>query len=132
VTIPQDSRPLPTRHLARDLLRDTAHDTGRTGGAGAAGAEALPAWDLGDLYAGPDDPRLAADLDRAETEAKAFQSAHAGRVPGLSGDALAAAIATYERSRRSSAAPCPMRSSSSRPMRRIPRTGVSTRRCRNG
>ena len=57
----------------------------------------LPAWDLSDLYAAPDDPRLTADLDRAETEARAFEAAHAGRLAGLSGDALAAAIATYER-----------------------------------
>lgn len=73
------------------LLRDTA----RPGG--SAPAEALPAWDLSDLYAGPDDPRLEADLAAAEAEARAFESAHAGKVGGLSGDALAKAIATYER-----------------------------------
>jgi oligoendopeptidase F len=65
------------------------------------GAEAalgpLPAWRLDDLYAGPDDPALAADLARARTEAAAFAAAHEGRLAGLSGDALAAAIAAYER-----------------------------------
>jgi oligoendopeptidase F len=64
----------------------------------AAGAETgpLPSWDLGDLYAGPEDPRLAADLDRAEAEARAFSDRLAGRLAGLSGDALAGAIAEYE------------------------------------
>jgi oligoendopeptidase F len=70
-------------------------DSARPGGAAPA-AEPLPAWDLSDLYAGPEDPALAADLDRAETRAKALQAAHGGKVAGLSGDALAAAIAEYE------------------------------------
>jgi oligoendopeptidase F len=60
-------------------------------------AQALPSWDLSDLYASPGDPRLTADLDRAENEAKAFNTSHAGRLMGMSGDALATAIATYER-----------------------------------
>ena len=57
----------------------------------------LPAWDLSDLYAAPTDPRIEADLTAAEAEARAFNTAHAGRVGALSGDALAAAIASYER-----------------------------------
>jgi len=65
--------------------------------AGAAPEEALPSWDLSDLYAGTEDPRLAADLDRAEASSKAFAAGHAGKLAGLSGDALAAAIAEYER-----------------------------------
>jgi oligoendopeptidase F len=63
---------------------------------GSAPAEALPAWDLSDLYAAPDDPKLAADLDKAEAEARAFEAAHAGKVATMSGDALAAAVASYE------------------------------------
>jgi oligoendopeptidase F len=63
----------------------------------AAGPDAaLPVWDLSDLYAGTDDPRLAADLDRAESEARAFETRLAGRLAGLAGDALAQAIAEYE------------------------------------
>ena len=65
--------------------------------AGAAPDESLPSWDLSDLYAAPEDPRLAADLDRAEAESKAFATAHAGKLAGLPGEALAAAIAEYER-----------------------------------
>nr|WP_240791037.1 M3 family oligoendopeptidase [Roseomonas sp. AR75] len=72
-----------------------ARDTARKGG--AATAEALPSWDLSDLYASPEDPRLASDLDAAEAEAKAFSAAHAGKVASLSGDTLAEAIATYEK-----------------------------------
>jgi oligoendopeptidase F len=63
---------------------------------GSPASQALPAWDLSDLYATPEDPRLAADLDRAEAEARAFEAAHAGRLASLPGDALAAAITTYE------------------------------------
>jgi len=88
VTIPEEFRPVPFPLSAP--LRDTA----RPGG--TAPAEALPAWDLSDLYAGADDPRLAADLDAAEAEAKAFEAAHATRIATLSGDALAAAIGAYE------------------------------------
>jgi oligoendopeptidase F len=40
---------------------------------------------------------LKADLDRAEAAAKAFSAAHAGRIPAMSGRALADAIAEYER-----------------------------------
>lgn len=63
--------------------------------AGAADA-ALPVWDLSDLYAGPDDPRLAADLERADADAQAFARRFAGKLGGLPGDALAAAITEYE------------------------------------
>ena len=35
-------------------------DTERPGG---SAAESLPVWDLSDLYAGKDDPRLAAEMD---------------------------------------------------------------------
>ena len=57
----------------------------------------LPAWDLGDLYPGMESAELKADLDRAERAAKAFHQGHSGRLDALDGDALAAAIAEYER-----------------------------------
>ncbi|WP_211866661.1 M3 family oligoendopeptidase [Neoroseomonas terrae] len=62
----------------------------------AAGDAALPVWDLSDLYGGPDDPALAADLDRAEADARAFEGRLAGRLATLPGDALAQAIGEYE------------------------------------
>ena len=59
-------------------------------------AASLPAWDLRDLYPAPESAALAADLERAEQNAKAFEAAHAGKLAGLSGRALAGAIGTYE------------------------------------
>lgn len=57
---------------------------------------ALPVWDLSDLYAAPDDPRIGADLDRIEAQARAYESRLAGKLASLSGDALAQAISEYE------------------------------------
>ncbi len=63
----------------------------------AHAGDALPSWDLTDLYPAPDSPELAADLNRAAAEAQAFDTKYSGRVAELSGDALAAALAEYER-----------------------------------
>ena len=71
-------------------------DTTSGAAAPATGAADLPTWDLRDLYAAPDSPALAADLDRAEQAAKDFSAMHAGKLASLSGDELAAAIDTYE------------------------------------
>jgi len=76
----------------RPAPRDTA---GRPQGTDGAGA--LPAWDLSDLYGGPADPALEADLARAENEGKAFAKAYSGKLATLGGDRLAEAIAAYER-----------------------------------
>ncbi len=60
-------------------------------------AAALPEWDLADLFPGPDSAELAAALDGAERDALAFAAQFAGRLGGLSGTALAAAIVEFER-----------------------------------
>lgn len=60
-------------------------------------AENLPRWDLSDLYPGPDSPQVEADLAQAEQQAKAFAASYAGKLEAISGAALAAAIAEYER-----------------------------------
>jgi oligoendopeptidase F len=65
--------------------------------ASAALTGSLPAWDLSDLYTSPDSPQVMADLARAEQSAKGFAQAHAGTLTRLSGAALAAVIAEYER-----------------------------------
>jgi oligoendopeptidase F len=57
----------------------------------------LPSWDLSDLYAGLEDPRLTADLDQAEAKAIAFRERLMGQLASLPGDDLAAAIGEYER-----------------------------------
>ncbi len=63
---------------------------------GFGGGEKLPVWDLTDLYAGPADPKITADLNVAEAESIAFETAHKTKVAALSGAALGAAIAVYE------------------------------------
>ncbi len=57
----------------------------------------LPNWDLADLYPAPDSKLLTGDLSAAEADAKAFNARHAGKLAGMTGAALAAAIAEYER-----------------------------------
>ena len=57
---------------------------------------AVPTWDLSDLYAGPDDPRIAADLKRALEQAKAFAAAYKGKLAAGDAAVLKAAIADYE------------------------------------
>ena len=56
----------------------------------------LPEWDLSDLYPGTESAELAGDLDRAEADSKAFHTTYAGKIGGLDGAALGAAIADYE------------------------------------
>ena len=59
--------------------------------------DALPHWDLSDLYDGPESAALTADLDAAARRAKEFASVHAGKLAGYDAEGLAAAIAEYER-----------------------------------
>ena len=65
--------------------------------ADAPNATALPSWDLSDLYAAPDSPAVEADLVHADREVRGFAAAYAGKLAGLSGGGLAAAISEYER-----------------------------------
>lgn len=55
-------------------------------------------WDLSELYAGPDDPRIEADLAEARRLAEAFAQQYRGKVANgeLDGHALARALAAYE------------------------------------
>ena len=57
----------------------------------------LPEWDLSDLYPAPDSPELEADLRAADSASQAFEAAYAGKLAGLGGAELGAAIAEYER-----------------------------------
>ena len=56
----------------------------------------LPAWDLTDLYPATDSPELETDLAAIEDEVQAFHRRHAGKVAGLGGAALGAAVAAFE------------------------------------
>lgn len=70
-----------------------AHDsTAPSSGGPAAGVR----WDLSDLYAGLDDPRIDADLDAAEAAARAFAARVRGRVAALDATALASALDELE------------------------------------
>ena len=62
----------------------------------AADAGSPPQWDLGDLYAGPEDPRIAADLEAAAAEAAALEEGFKGRLATLPADRLAELLRRYE------------------------------------
>jgi oligoendopeptidase F len=68
-----------------------AHETARTG------LGALPEWDLVDLYPAPASPDLARDLAESEAGARAFRERFEGKLAGLGGAELGAAITAYER-----------------------------------
>ncbi len=59
-------------------------------------APELPRWDLRDLYPAPEAPEVAADLDRAASDAKTFRAEFEGRLAGLSGAAFGVAVRRYE------------------------------------
>jgi oligoendopeptidase F len=61
-----------------------------------AGRAAGVRWDLSDLYQGPDDPRIDVDLERALTDAQAFEGSYRGRVAVLGAEELARAVTEYE------------------------------------
>src|SRR5205809_3341286 len=57
----------------------------------------LPEWDLSELYPGRDSEVLTRDLTSLAGDAEIFRARHQGRLADLSGAALGAAVATYER-----------------------------------
>jgi oligoendopeptidase F len=57
----------------------------------------LPAWDLSALYPAPDSPAVEADFTAADSAARAFSAAHAGKLASMDGAGLAAAIGDFER-----------------------------------
>jgi oligoendopeptidase F len=57
----------------------------------------LPEWDLSDLYPGRDSEALARDLKTLAAQSEAFRARFEGRLAGLAGAELGAAVAEYER-----------------------------------
>ncbi|MEQ9123170.1 MAG: oligoendopeptidase F, partial [Alphaproteobacteria bacterium] len=57
----------------------------------------LPTWDLADLYAGMDDPKLKADLEACAEAAKAFAAAYKGKLVGADAATVRTSIEDYER-----------------------------------
>jgi oligoendopeptidase F len=82
------SLPSRSREIVAATVLERSRDPGPLGD--------LPAWDLSDLYAGKDDPRLEADFAAAERDAKAFRERYFGKLAGLPGAALGEAVATFE------------------------------------
>ena len=56
----------------------------------------LPEWNLGDLYASPEDPKFAADMKTGEELARAFAETYRGKLASLGGEGIAAALKDYE------------------------------------
>ena len=73
--IPSRRRPEISRAAAEARREAATDDLG-----------ALPEWNLGDLYAAPDDPAFAADLARAGAEAAAFAADYRGKIATLAED----------------------------------------------
>jgi oligoendopeptidase F len=57
----------------------------------------LPEWDLSDLYAAPDAPKLAEDVDWLKAECASFAAAYEGRLAQLDAAGLLETIRRYER-----------------------------------
>lgn len=57
----------------------------------------LPNWNLADLYAGTSDPALERDLKSLATQSGEFKRAYEGKLAGLSGVDLLAALTAYEK-----------------------------------
>ncbi|HEV7439281.1 MAG TPA: M3 family oligoendopeptidase, partial [Methylobacterium sp.] len=96
---------MPSRAVAPVLMPEAARNADGSHAAKAAARAvdlgALPEWDLSDLYSGLDAPDFRADLERAETDCRAFAERYAGRIAEIAGGpdasaALAEALRAYE------------------------------------
>jgi oligoendopeptidase F len=91
------------RALARKTAKSAAKPAHKAAGKPAPGSRLgqLPEWNLNDLYAGIDDPRVKIDLDRGDAECVAFEHDYKGRLEAMAdaadaGRALAEAVKRYE------------------------------------
>ncbi|KFI33922.1 oligoendopeptidase F [Haematobacter missouriensis] len=64
---------------------------------GAAAFGDLPEWDLTDLYAAPDTPKLREDMDWLEAECADFAASYQGRLADLDAGGLLDVVRRYER-----------------------------------
>ena len=64
---------------------------------GGADLGDLPAWDLSDLYAAPDAPEIARDLQWLEEECAAYAADYEGKLADLSAEAMLRAVQRNER-----------------------------------
>src|SRR5262245_12229506 len=88
---------------ARGMLRavaeatPTAAENTASGAATAGGPAAGVRWNLADLYAGADDPRIESDLEGALARAERFAARWRGRLAAVRGAELADAVDELER-----------------------------------
>ena len=79
-----------------------AHEARHSPDQASAGAlDSLPEWNLADLYAAPDAPEVAADLESGLADCRRFEESHKGKLAALLGSdggpaKLAAVIGAYE------------------------------------
>lgn len=86
-----------SRFLTRGAHAPSSAHAGADGAAASAWDEALPRWDLRDLYESPESPRLQTDLEQADEDSRAFAQAWRGKLAQANGAAVASAIAEYQR-----------------------------------
>jgi oligoendopeptidase F len=79
------------------MQRDTINSPDGQLATAPTAAEALPGWDLSDLYPGVKSPEIEADFAEADRAARAFETALAGTLAEMDGASLAAALAEYQR-----------------------------------
>ena len=92
------------KSAAKSAKAKSGPNSGSKSGSKSAASTALwdlPEWNLDDLYAGLDDPRVTRDLDQADAETQAFEEAYKGKLGALvegagGGRALAQAVKRYE------------------------------------
>jgi oligoendopeptidase F len=81
----------------RGILAAMSQAVHAAGGFASAGPAAGVSWDLADLYAGPDDPRIESDLAEALAAAERFATRWRGSLADTSAAELANAVDALER-----------------------------------
>ncbi|MFN3273979.1 MAG: M3 family oligoendopeptidase [Paracoccus sp. (in: a-proteobacteria)] len=74
----------------------TMHFDAQDPAGGTAGPDALPVWDLTDLYPAPDSAELTADIARLDRMVQDFAARHQGKLADLSAAAMLDCIRSYE------------------------------------
>src|ERR1700712_439354 len=86
------------KHLsARQDLRQMQRSPDGQSAALAGQTDALPAWDLTDLYPSMRGPEIERDFAAADQAAQAFKARYAGKLGAISGAELAGALEEYQR-----------------------------------
>jgi oligoendopeptidase F len=91
--MPTATKKKPLAKAAKRVARKPARSMAPIG----KGLDALPEWNLGDLYPAHDAPQVKRDLGRADAECVAFERDYKGKLASLTADGtLAGAVKRYE------------------------------------